>query len=252
MEQDSLVRVLKKASPKEIESLCKILWPKWPEEPEEWPDKQEEQIQIIYRRFQWISSSIWGYLFKDKTYEDILREVAKKYEVEVSRCDSVAEIEKRIIQKLLAVAWEKMTPEQREKIEREIRKAVEKEGGINKKAILAAGGYYAFLTSAQLSGFGIYLAATTLLGMITNAIGITLPFFIYTSLTKAISIIIGSPGWIIGGILFLLGLKQPNYKILLPAISYVALLRYKYEEEKSFLRKIKNLFLRIKNLFLRK
>lgn len=259
---DALLKVMRKASDEEIINLCKLLWPDelenkkiksldklaeilWPDEYEE-PEEDEEYEVLdeetfreeiyhkIYERLQWISSSLWGYYFKSKSYGEIVKEVAEKFEV--SKSGSIAEIEIRIIQKALKLAWEKMTPKQREKIEKELKKAVEKaglKGGLNEKVILKAGGYYAFLTTAQLSGFGIYLASTTLLGMATKLIGITLPFVFYTSLTKAISLIIGPPGWIIGGILFLMGLKQPNYKILIPTIAYIALLREKYFRKES-------------------
>lgn len=246
---DTLLEVLEKASDKEIISLCKLLWPKELKEAEiknlnklaealglnKEPEKTKEELrkkiyEKIYDQFRWLSSSIWGYLFKSKSYEDIVKELAGK--LEIPKNGSVAEIESNICQKVLKLIEENMTPEQRKKIDEEIERAVKKlgfKGSLNKKAIIAAGGYFAFLTTAQLSGFGIYLLSTTLLGMVSHAIGITLPFVVYTSLTKAISLIIGPAGWIIGGLIFLTNLlKQPEYEILIPAIAYIRLLREKY------------------------
>ncbi len=54
----------------------------------------------------------------------------------------------------------------------------------------------AALGLAQASGFGVYLASTTSLGFVTHAVGITLPFAMYTGLSSTIAFLIGPAGWL--------------------------------------------------------
>ena len=49
-------------------------------------------------------------------------------------------------------------------------------------------GMFSFLTAAQLSAFGIYLLATTSLGVITKTLGFSLPFLFYSSLSSVIAV----------------------------------------------------------------
>lgn len=59
---------------------------------------------------------------------------------------------------------------------------------------------FALLGAAQLSGFGIYAASTTALGLVTHAVGITLPFAVYTGMTSTIAFVIGPAGWLTAGL----------------------------------------------------
>jgi uncharacterized protein YaaW (UPF0174 family) len=125
--------------------------------------------------------------------------------------------------KVMKTVWEKMTPEQRRQMEREWQKTAaefDKSGSLAGSASI-----FAALTASQLSGFGIYLLATTSLGALTGVIGITLPFAVYTAMTTAIAVIIGPVGWIGAGLFALWALSGPNYKKLIPAILYVCALR---------------------------
>lgn len=83
------------------------------------------------------------------------------------------------------------------------------------------------ISAAQASGFGVYLLATTTLGAITQSLSITLPFVIYTGLTKAISIIIGPIGWAGLGFSVFWKLTGPDWKRLLPALVYIITVKYR-------------------------
>ena len=60
---------------------------------------------------------------------------------------------------------------------------------------------FAALLAGRLSGFGIYLLMSTVLGVISNAAGFALPFALYTTLSSALAAILGPAGWI-GATLF--------------------------------------------------
>lgn len=54
------------------------------------------------------------------------------------------------------------------------------------------------LAGANFAGFGLYVMASTVVGGITSAIGLTLPFAVYTGMSSVLSVITGPVGWIAG------------------------------------------------------
>ncbi|HVA50960.1 MAG TPA: hypothetical protein VNH11_31760 [Pirellulales bacterium] len=79
----------------------------------------------------------------------------------------------------------------------------------------------ALLGAAQASGFSVYVASTTALGFLTHAVGITLPFAVYTGMTSTIAFIIGPAGWLAAGLWGAWKLTQAEWKKLIPALVYI-------------------------------
>jgi hypothetical protein len=90
---------------------------------------------------------------------------------------------------------------------------------------------FAALGAAQASGFGIYLASTTALGFLTHAIGVTLPFAVYTGLTSTIAIAISPIGWLVAGFWTFWQLTQPKWKNLVAAIVYISSTNFRLKLE---------------------
>ena len=84
------------------------------------------------------------------------------------------------------------------------------------------GGVLVALTAAKLSGFGLYLAASTAVGAVTGGLGIALPFAFYTGMSKTIAAVIGPAGWAALGIAAVYKLGSPNMKKLVPAVLFIA------------------------------
>jgi len=78
---------------------------------------------------------------------------------------------------------------------------------------------------ARAGGFGTYLLASTTLGMLTNALGFTLPFAVYMGMSSTISILLGPIGWTALGIGAFWAFNQPNWQRLLLAVVFVSMLR---------------------------
>jgi uncharacterized protein YaaW (UPF0174 family) len=68
------------------------------------------------------------------------------------------------------------------------------------------------LGAAQLSGFGVYVLGSTLLGAINGALGLGLGFGVFMGLSSLISVIIGPVGWAAFSLLAVAKLGGPNYK----------------------------------------
>lgn len=80
---------------------------------------------------------------------------------------------------------------------------------------------FALLAAAQASGFGTYLAATTALGFLTHAVGLTLPFAVYTGLSSTVAFLIGPIGWLSVGLWGAWKATGPNWKKIVPALVYI-------------------------------
>lgn len=159
----------------------------------------------------------------DQVYKSLVRSVAKKLKIKHSLIETTSEIEVKISQKVIETVWEKLTPEQKKELEETLRREAEKYG--KTAGVATSGSIFAALTAAQLSGFSIYILATTALGALNLSLGAGL----YTALTSAISVITGPVGWIGAGLFTIWHLDKPNYKKLIPAIIYISSMRTGYK-----------------------
>lgn len=152
-----------------------------------------------------------------------MQSVARQLEIEADNGDSVEFLECEIVKKLFETMWKKLTPKQREDLRSEMEKAMGAESGAF--AFKTSAALFAAITAANLTGFGIYILSTTVLGALTGAIGITLPFVFYTALTRSISILTGPVGVAIATAFSLCQLTGPNWKRTTMAIAYISMLR---------------------------
>ncbi len=129
------------------------------------------------------------------------------------------QIEAAVVAKLFQTMFEQLSPDQQQKVVMEM----QREGDDPRlEALLLGGGAMA---AAKMSGFGVYLMASTVLGGLTNALGLTLPFAVYMGMSQAIALVLGPVGWaaLVGGIVWTL--NQPNWERLTLGVIYVSLLR---------------------------
>ena len=175
------------------------------------------------------SQSLFGTLFgPERSYHAIVCQVADKLAVWYPGHETTAEIEVRIAQKVLRTMWDKMTPAQRHQMEERLRDVAQQRD--DSGTLLAqSSGIVALLLAGKLSGFGVYLLASTSLGAVTGALGIALPFAVYTTMSSAIAVVLGPVGWIGAGLFVLWKLTGPHDEYLLRAILYIAMLRAKQQ-----------------------
>lgn len=169
-----------------------------------------------------VGSSFLSYMVGNgKSYREIVMDMAQKLNVEYQAQDSTTEIEQSIIRKVWNDTVARMAPGQRQELLAQTEALAAKYGiGLGKEF---AG--FATLTVAQMSGFGVYLLGSTLLGAINGALGLGLGFGAFTGLSSLISTVIGPVGWAALGLFTVLKLGRPNYKKLLPAILLIATAR---------------------------
>lgn len=154
-------------------------------------------------------------LGRRRPYSEIVRDLAQRVGAACSESESTSDIEVKIIKKVFEDAWAKLTPEERKKFDAEVEKLAAKYKKNAKGTALA----FTALSIGQLSGFGVYVLASTLLG------GLGLSFGFFTGLSTLISVVIGPVGWIGLGLAALSQLGSPNYKKLLPVVVLVGIER---------------------------
>ena len=104
---------------------------------------------------------------------------------------TTADIEIRIARKVLRTVWDKMTPAQQREMEKQLQD-VAHQLDASVAHLTQGSGLVALLLAGKLSGFGVYLLASTSLGTVTGVLGFTLPFAVYTTMSSTITVLLGA------------------------------------------------------------
>lgn len=245
----SLYDVLRDWSYEDLRNLCTLLDISTTDETG--PMSEIELTELIVMRIKWLYHSrtvaeiestarkAVGWMFskvaaaeQTEAESNDLRQVPTYDELLVGGCKhldayeegaSVADCEEFLSHAVIIAALQRMKPRERQIFfERQVDVAeVTDSAGIQGHDLSGPATTFAMLGAAQLSGFGIYAASTTALGFLTHAVGITLPFAVYTGMTSTIAFIIGPAGWLAAGLWGAWKLTQAEWKKLIPALVYI-------------------------------
>src|SRR5579883_154784 len=169
-----------------------------------WLDNHRDELE---EHISWVGTPVFSYAIGNrKTYREIVASLADQFGVKDSD-GPIAELERKLLEKLWSDTLAGLSPEKRREMERSVGAEI-------------AG--FAGLAAAQASGFGVYMLGSTLLGALNSALGLGLSFGAFTTLSSAISVIIGPFGWAALGLYTIGKLGGPNYKKLLPVVILIA------------------------------
>lgn len=184
--------------------------------------------ETLRNHIRYLRDGSIGQLFCNASWKQIVTDVADHIGINWTNTLSdrqwrdleTQEIEAAVVTKLFQNMLEQFSPEQRQRLVMEMQRANDDP---HLESLLLGSGV---MTVAKMSGFGVYLLASSVLGGLTNALGVTLPFAIYMGMSQTIALVLGPVGWaaLAGGILFTL--NQPNWNRLTLAVVYVSMLRY--------------------------
>jgi uncharacterized protein YaaW (UPF0174 family) len=189
--------------------------------------------ELLCDHLNYLHGGFIGQLINRKSYKQLVTDVADRVKIDWPSLlngrhwDDLGanEIEDTVVLKVFGDIYSKLSEEDKKKIAEELGKDANAPDFIYQ---VVTGGA---MILARLSGFQIYLIATTTLAAVTSGLGIVLPFAIYTVLTSSIGIILGPIGWAGLAISTLFSLCQANYSKLLPAVIFISFLRHKIVEE---------------------
>src|ERR1019366_7207507 len=137
---------------------------------------------------------------KSLSYEFMLREACGKSDIKDSHCESVGLLEIYLYETIIAHMLVAMNANQRHdfltrRVQLDIMAAPFPSAGWSGPVTTLAA-----LSAAQASGFGVFMGATTALGFASHAVGVTLPFVVYTGMTSTIAFLIGPFGFLAGAV----------------------------------------------------
>ncbi|MCI0748371.1 MAG: hypothetical protein L0Y58_23440 [Verrucomicrobia subdivision 3 bacterium] len=160
-------------------------------------------------------------------YREVVADVARKLgSKKPASSATVADLERTAIGAAIDQMLASATPELRAALLGEIAKSQKQ----TVKGIASATGG---LVAANLSGFGLYVAASTAVGAIAGVLGVTLPFAAYTGMSSILATVIGPLGWaaLAGWATFKLG--STNYKKTVPGVLALAAARARLIAERD-------------------
>jgi uncharacterized protein YaaW (UPF0174 family) len=166
---------------------------------------------------------------KSLTYEFLLREACGKSDIKNAHCDPANLLEIYLFETIIARMLVAMSAQQRhEFLTRRVQLDVmaaefPSSGWAGPVTTLAA------LSAAQASGFGVYMGATTALGLASHAVGVTLPFAVYTGMTSTIAFLIGPIGFLatVGWLAHVF--TSPEWARIIRGLLHIIAMRAKYE-----------------------
>lgn len=155
------------------------------------------------------------------TYFEIVCDVASKIKAPYNKSNTVEMVEESIMATILENAWNKMTDAEKEVLLNEIGKA----------NMSAAKGFTAatFQAVFRAGGFASYQLMLVVANGVSKAIlGRGLSLAANAALARTASLLVGPIGWALTIIWTLVDIAGPAYKVTIPCVVQVAMLRKKY------------------------
>lgn len=156
------------------------------------------------------------------SYKEIVYDVAGKLRAPCGKMQSIEKIEDSIILVIMEKALEKMSDAEKQELLQEM-------GGKRNLDLTGPALTSAFVTLFRLGGFKSYQITVIVVNAVLKfVIGRGLTLAGNAALTRAMAIFTGPIGWVISGIWTAIDLAGPAYRVTVPAVIYIAMLRKKY------------------------
>lgn len=166
------------------------------------------------------------------SYEEIVHDVADKMDVKYSRDNSVAAIEDAILLSVLAKAWPKMTEEERKEFYSVANLKVDVPGHIPSSVPAIA-----LQAAIRMGGFASYQLAVIVANAVAKfVLGHGFTILTNAAITRSIAVFAGPIGWAITGLWTAIDIAGPAYRVTIPCVIQIAMLRHKYsltEEQRT-------------------
>jgi len=160
-------------------------------------------------------------------YKEVLTDVCSKMKVNFNKNSSVEKIEQNLLIKILEDAIENMSPDELKELARAT--GVENTSRITKESMVVV-----FQTVFRAGGFKSYQLTVIIVNAVLKAlIGRGLSFAGNAALTRTMAVLTGPIGWVITGLWTAIDIAGAAYRVTIPAVIQVAVLRQKHIYEKQ-------------------
>lgn len=154
-------------------------------------------------------------------YKEIVCDVANKLKAPHNPKNSIEAIEDSIIQTILEKALEKMTDEEKRQLLSEL-------GDKRSASIVGPALTTTIIALFRSGGFLSYQILVIVVNAIAKTVlGHGLKFVTMAGITRVAAILTGPIGWAITGVWAIIDIAGPAYRVTIPAVVYIAMLRRK-------------------------
>ncbi len=187
---------------------------------------QELKISFLINEIRHNGGNTFANLIRGNgvEYDEIVRDVAKHLKVNFNsqKPPDTDFLELEIIKKMITDEFSKMDPAQQKEVLASL-------GAENMDLLKVSPVVLAGLLAANLSGFAIFrLSAIAANAIARFILGRGLTFGANTLLTRSLAVATGPVGWVLGTAWMAVDLAGPAYRITVPSVIHIALLRQKY------------------------
>jgi uncharacterized protein YaaW (UPF0174 family) len=162
------------------------------------------------------------------SYEYLVREVCNKLDIHNANVEPIRELELYLIEDLFVKAAAQMNARQRHAFLTTQVQLDDFATIFPQTRVSGAATTLAALAVAQGSGFGVYLGATTALGFLSHAAGVTLPFAVYAGMSSTIAFLIGPFGFLGASVWLGSQILGPEWPRILRGVLHLIAMRAKY------------------------
>lgn len=154
------------------------------------------------------------------TYDEIVKDVASHLKVPFDKNEDVLIIEDGILRKILRDSFEKMSPDERATILKEL--------NVTDLGMLGPAASAALIAAGRAGGFATYKLALVVANAVSKALlGRGLPLAVNAAATRTIGIVLGPIGWVVTGVWTLADMASPAYRVTVPCVIQIAYMRQK-------------------------
>lgn len=177
-----------------------------------------DEICSEIQRFGGHTFANWFRGGEGASYKSIVCAVAKRFKVNFNENREIEVIEEQILLKILEKAWEKMSDEEKA----ELLKA----SGAKAKGVSGAFPAAVIIALFRAGGFKSYIIVYSIASAVSRMIiGRGLVPLTNAALGRYLAILVGPIGWAITAIWAFLDLGGPAYRVTIPCVIHVAMLR---------------------------
>ncbi|WP_341313492.1 ubiquinol-cytochrome C chaperone family protein [Paraburkholderia sp. IMGN_8] len=154
------------------------------------------------------------------TYDEVVKDVAAHLKVAFDKKDDLLLVEDSILRKFLRDSFEKMSPEERATVLKEL--------NVSDLSMLKPAAGAAFIAAGRMGGFATYTLSLIVANAVSKALlGRGLPLAVNATLSRTIGLLLGPIGWVVTGVWTLADMASPAYRVTLPCVIQIAYMRQK-------------------------
>ena len=153
-------------------------------------------------------------------YDEVVMDVASHLKVAFDKKDDILVVEDGILRKFLRDSLEKMSPEERSTVLKEL--------NVSDLSMLKPAAGAAFVAAGRMGGFPTYKLSLIVANAVSKALlGRGLPLAVNATLAGTIGVLLGPIGWVVTGVWTLADMASPAYRVTVPCVIQIAYMRQK-------------------------